>query len=218
MIFTAPCVTFLMRADPLRGQVGEGWALEIESFWALWNDIEPISECHLGPKKLFGLHEFGIRETYCAGLIRIRHHFSSPGFELFHLIAAHLHFRHFCTKNQCCGSGIFIADQNFSIPDTGSKRFRIRDPGSGSAPKNLSIYNPKNCFYALGNMFIPDPDFESGSWFLPIPDPGVKKAPDPGSGSATLLNIGRISRCFTTKENLAWALFISFFYLLLFTE
>jgi hypothetical protein len=23
---------FLMRADPLRGQVGEGWALEIESF------------------------------------------------------------------------------------------------------------------------------------------------------------------------------------------
>jgi hypothetical protein len=28
----------------------------------------------------------------------------------------------------------------------------------------------------------PDPDFYS--W---IPDPGVKKAPDPGSGSATLL-------------------------------
>ncbi len=28
-----------------------------------------------------------------------------------------------------------------------------------------------------------------GSWsrFVPIPDPGVKKAPDPGSGSATLL-------------------------------
>ncbi len=26
----------------------------------------------------------------------------------------------------------------------------------------------------------------SGSWLLPIPDPGVKKAPDPGSGSATL--------------------------------
>jgi hypothetical protein len=31
---------------------------------------------------------------------------------------------------------------------------------------------------------VPDPDF------LPIPDPGVKKAPDLGSGSATLhLNI-----------------------------
>jgi len=31
-------------------------------------------------------------------------------------------------------------------------------------------------------MFIPDQDLI----FLPIPDPGVKKAPDPGSGSATL--------------------------------
>jgi hypothetical protein len=35
MIYTAPCVMFLMRADPLRGQVGGGWALEIENFWAL---------------------------------------------------------------------------------------------------------------------------------------------------------------------------------------
>ena len=32
-------------------------------------------------------------------------------------------------------------------------------------------------------MFIPDPDF------FPIPDPGVKKALDPGSGSATLARI-----------------------------
>ncbi len=33
-------------------------------------------------------------------------------------------------------------------------------------------------------MFIPDPDLD----FYPsrIPDPGVKMAPDPGSGSATL--------------------------------
>jgi hypothetical protein len=30
-------------------------------------------------------------------------------------------------------------------------------------------------------MFIPDPDLD----VLPILDPGVKKAPDPGSGSAT---------------------------------
>jgi hypothetical protein len=46
-------------------------------------------------------------------------------------------------------------------------------------------------------MFIPDPNFsipdlgskrflDSDLDFLPIPDPGVKKAPDPGSGSATL--------------------------------
>jgi hypothetical protein len=32
-------------------------------------------------------------------------------------------------------------------------------------------------------MFIPDPDLD----FLPIPDPWVKKAPDPGYGSATLV-------------------------------
>jgi hypothetical protein len=30
-------------------------------------------------------------------------------------------------------------------------------------------------------MFIPDPDLD----ILPIPDSGVKKAPDPESGSAT---------------------------------
>ena len=57
------------------------------------------------------------------------------------------------------------------IPDTGY--------GSASASKNLSFFNPKNCFYALGNMIrdVPDPDF------LLIPDPGVKKAPDPGSAT-----------------------------------
>jgi hypothetical protein len=29
MIYTAPYVMLLMRANPLRGQVGGGWALEI---------------------------------------------------------------------------------------------------------------------------------------------------------------------------------------------
>jgi hypothetical protein len=32
LIYTAPCVLFLMCADTLRGQVGGGWVLEIESF------------------------------------------------------------------------------------------------------------------------------------------------------------------------------------------
>ncbi len=32
MIYTAPCVMFLMHADPLRRQVAGGWALKIESF------------------------------------------------------------------------------------------------------------------------------------------------------------------------------------------
>jgi hypothetical protein len=29
MIYTAPCIMFWMRAYPLRGKVGGGWALEI---------------------------------------------------------------------------------------------------------------------------------------------------------------------------------------------
>ncbi len=32
MIYTAPCKMFWMRAYPLLGQVGGGWALEFESF------------------------------------------------------------------------------------------------------------------------------------------------------------------------------------------
>jgi hypothetical protein len=40
---------------------------------------------------------------------------------------------------QCCESGMFIPDPNISIPDPGSKR----DPGSGSASKNFSIFNPE---------------------------------------------------------------------------
>jgi hypothetical protein len=32
MIFTGLCVMFLIRADTLLGQVGGGWALEMESF------------------------------------------------------------------------------------------------------------------------------------------------------------------------------------------
>jgi hypothetical protein len=35
MIYKAPYVMFLMSADPLRGQVGGGWALEFETFGAL---------------------------------------------------------------------------------------------------------------------------------------------------------------------------------------
>ncbi len=32
MIYTAPYIMFLMCADPLRGQAGGGWALEIDTF------------------------------------------------------------------------------------------------------------------------------------------------------------------------------------------
>jgi hypothetical protein len=79
----------------------------------------------------------------------------------YHVPASPLH-RYRTYKAQCCGSGRFIPDPNFFHP--------------GSTSKNLSILTQK--------LFSdPDPDF------LPIPDPGssVKKALDPGSGSATLI-------------------------------
>ncbi len=91
---------------------------------------------------------------------------------------------------------MFIPDPRirlFSIPDPGSDFFpsRIPDPNClhpGSSSKNLSIliFNPKKAkkkgFWALKNMirvFNPDPG--SGCWLSPISDPGVKKAPNPGS-------------------------------------
>ncbi len=47
----------------------------------------------------------------------------------------------------------------------------------GQISKNYRTFYPKNCHQAPENMSL-------GSR---IPDPGVKKAPDPGSGSATLI-------------------------------
>jgi hypothetical protein len=55
MIYTAPCVMFWMRAYPLLGQVGGGWTLDpgIREFLGpVKNGIEPVGECHLGPKEV----------------------------------------------------------------------------------------------------------------------------------------------------------------------
>jgi hypothetical protein len=79
---------------------------------------------------------------------------------------------------------MFIPDPVFFNPDPGSRVNKIPDLRSGSAYKNSNIFKPKNSsmlFKNISGMFIPDLDF------FPIPDPGVKKARDPGSGSATLL-------------------------------
>jgi hypothetical protein len=48
----------------------------------------------------------------------------------------------------------------------------------GQFSKNYRTFYQKNCQKALQNMVL-------GSG-IRDPDPGVKKAPDPGSGSATL--------------------------------
>jgi hypothetical protein len=62
----------------------------------------------------------------------------------------------------------------------------------GSASKNLSILTPKKKTKKMvSKPGKYDPGCSSRIWMLTfypsrIPDPGVKKAPDPGSGSATL--------------------------------
>jgi hypothetical protein len=72
---------------------------------------------------------------------------------------------------QCCGSGMFISDPTFFLP--------------GSASKNLGILAQKQGFKALGNIIrVVHPGSESRIrilTFYPSRDPGVKKAPGPGS-------------------------------------
>jgi hypothetical protein len=89
---------------------------------------------------------------------------------------------------QCCGSGMFIPDPSFSIPDPGSKdsRSRIR-----KRIKEFKYISPKMLFLSSRKY---DPGCSSGSririlifYPFPIPDPGVRKAPNSGSGSARLL-------------------------------
>jgi hypothetical protein len=68
----------------------------------------------------------------------------------------------------------------------------IPDPASGFFPSRIPdphqrILYLKILFFKLSEicsgLFIPDPDPD----FLPIPDRGVIKSPDPGSGSARML-------------------------------
>ncbi len=74
---------------------------------------------------------------------------------------------------QFCGSGMFIPDLDFSIPDPG---FRI--PHLFLSSLN---YDPR-CQSRI--RFFPSWILDPGSGNQ---DPGVKKGQDPGSGSATLV-------------------------------
>jgi hypothetical protein len=78
----------------------------------------------------------------------------------------HMYVKLNSTSNQCCGSG--STSRNLFFPS----RIRI---------KEFKYCNTKKWFLSSRKY---DPD--CSSW---IPDPGVKKAPDPGFGSATLLQI-----------------------------
>jgi hypothetical protein len=78
----------------------------------------------------------------------------------------------------------WIPDPNFFPP--GSEFFH---PGSRIRIKELKYFDPKKWFLSSRKY---DPDCSSGIRILifypsRIPDPGVKKAPDPGSSSATLV-------------------------------
>ncbi len=66
----------------------------------------------------------------------------------------------------------------------------IWDVYPGSRIREFKYFNPENCSKALGNMIrVIHPKSGSGSWFLPIPDPGVRKTSDPGSGSVWALKL-----------------------------
>jgi hypothetical protein len=93
----------------------------------------------------------------------------------------------FCIKKQCCGSEMFILDPGSKVFHHGSQILHQKDPGSGLASKNLSIFKPKTVSQLpeIGfGMFIPDPNFSHTGSQIWIPDPGVKKPkkkliPDP---------------------------------------
>jgi hypothetical protein len=73
---------------------------------------------------------------------------------------------------------IVYSGSEFFHPESRSRVKKIPDPGSRSASKNFSIFNPK----ALGNM-IRDVYLD----FLTIPDPGSRG--QKGTGSATLVSV-----------------------------
>ncbi len=93
-------------------------------------------------------------------------------------------------KDQCGGSGMFIPDPTFFHPGSRIRTVSIPDPGSSS--KNSSILTPQKkqkMFSKLLKNMIRVVHPGSGCWLSPIPDPGSRgqKAPNPGSGSVTLL-------------------------------
>ncbi len=67
MIYTAPCVMFLMQADTLCGQVGGGWALEIKSF------LGPV-KWHRAVRRVL----FGAQKTRMEGVNRVKGGWRTP--------------------------------------------------------------------------------------------------------------------------------------------
>ncbi len=125
-----------------------------------------------------------------------------------------------CTFISVAGPGCFIPDPGSRIPDpktaTKEKAKKICCPTLFVATKitklkiilflsmwrkslalftkNYKTFYPKNVI-KLAKIWVWDPGSEIRKNLFCIPDPGAKKAPDPGSWSATLLPILRRSTC-----------------------
>jgi hypothetical protein len=61
----------------------------------------------------------------------------------------------------------------------------LEEKNLGQFSKNYRTFYPKICHLALKNMGLGSGILRN-LFRIPDPVPGVKKAPDPGSGSATL--------------------------------
>jgi hypothetical protein len=77
-----------------------------------------------------------------------------------------------------------IPDLNFVITDPRFRVKKIPDPNP-----QIFLNSKKKKLFLTSQKMIWDVllDPESGSRFFSIPDPEVKKAPEPGSGSTTLV-------------------------------
>ncbi len=100
-----------------------------------------------------------------------------------------------------------IPDPISSILDTGSSIDKIPDPGSAS--KDLSIFNPKKLKGIKFSNKIRD--VHPGcrimalvffQFLIPDPDLGVKKAPDLGSGYATLSFLNFLCHTYSLQASL----------------
>jgi hypothetical protein len=108
-----------------------------------------------------------------------------------------------CPKSVLQNRFFNIPDPNFSIPDPGSKRFRIADPHQRILVcLTLKIVSKLSKILSVTFISVPD--------FFPIPDtdPGVKKAadsevkkaPDPGSSTLPKMNVHNFSLLFTIQS------------------
>jgi hypothetical protein len=79
------------------------------------------------------------------------------------------------TLIQCCRSGMYPGSE-FSIPDPGSKKFRIPE-----LRQWISVFFTLKPVSKLSEIIIRDvhPGYRILIIFFFIPDPGVRKAPDP---------------------------------------